>query len=285
MSFSNFHLLWAQKFICFCFRIHNIQYQKFPIYSCKLSTGGDELIIGGSARTFHTYNLLTGYKQETRLPKGVNNFKSFQLSPCGKYIAAIGEFGEVHLLHSVTKELLCTMKQEYQSTSIEFLVDSNKILSHSDDNEVTVFDLRTHRAEHRFEDEGCVNGTSLTVSPDGKFVATGSRQGYVNIYNYEDVFKSKRPKPKKAISNLATEITDLKFNPTTEMLAICSADAKNALKIVHLPSATVFSNFPSQGDVFGKPTVLAFSPASGFLAMGTVNGVVPLYRMRHYNTY
>lgn len=267
-------------------RIHSIKYQKYPIFSCKLNNDGDELIIGGLDPFYHTYNLLSGHKQSTRLPKGVKNLKSFQLSSCGKYMAVSGLLGEVHLLHALTKELLCTMKQEHQSTAINFSPDSNKLFSHSDDNEVTVFDLRTQRIEHRFVDEGCVNGTAMATSWNGKLVATGSRQGFVNIYNYDDVLASKFPKPEKTVSNLTTEITDLKFNSTTELLAICSADMNNAVKILHFPSATVFSNFPSQQDRnIGKATVSAFSPNGGFFSMGTIEGIVPLYRLRHYSNY
>lgn len=200
-------------------------------------------------------------------------------------MAVIGEFGEVHLLHALTKELLNTMKQEHQSTSICFSLDSKKLFSHSDDNEVAIFDLRSQRVEHRFVDDGCVNGTSLTISDNGKLIATGSRQGFVNIYNYEDVFAKNHPRPVKMISNLTTEITDLKFNSTSEMLAMCSADANNAMKIVHFPSATVFSNFPSRYDKIGNATTLAFSPASGFLGVGTIGGIAPLYRLRHYSNY
>ena len=231
------------------------------------------------------YNLLSGKKFSTRLPKGVSNMKTFEQSPCGKYLAVIGEYGEIHLLHSLTKELLCTLKQEYQSTSIHFSVDSKKLFSHSDDNEVTVFDLRRQRVEHRFIDDGCVNGTSLAISENGKLIATGSRQGFVNIYNYDDVLANKYPKPEKAISNLTTEIAELRFNPTTEMLAICSADMNNAVKIVQLPTATVFSNFPSQHEEMGKTTTMAFSPAGGYFATGTIGGESALYRLRHYNNY
>lgn len=211
--------------------------------------------------------------------------KTFELSACGKYMAVIGEFGEIHLLHSLTKELLITMKQEHQSTSLKFSNDSKKLFSHSDDNEVTIFDLRTQRVEHRFVDDGCVNGTSLAISENGILLATGSRQGYVNIYNYDDVFAKKYPTPQKAISNLTSEITDLKFNQTTEVLAICSADMKNAVKMVHFPSATVFSNFPSQHDNIGKITTMAFSPAGGYFGTGTVEGESSLYRLRHNSNY
>lgn len=154
-------------------KIHNVYYEKFIIHSCKLINNGTELLIGGQLRDFHTYNLMTGHKQRNKLPKGINHLKKFQISPCEKYIAVVGDFGEIHLLHSITKELLCSFKQEHQSTSLNFSTDSNEIFSHSDDNEVTIFDIRSQRVKHRFVDDGCVNGTSLALSPNGKFLATG----------------------------------------------------------------------------------------------------------------
>lgn len=266
-------------------KIHNILYDKFYIYACKLMNEGEELIVGGGLRDFHVYNLISGYKQRTKLPRGVKHLKNFEISPCEKYIAVVGDFGEVHLLHATTKELLTTMKQEYQSTSLAFSKDSNFLYSHSDDHEVTIFDLRTQRVKHKFSDDGCVNGTVLTLSANGQFLATGSRQGFVNIYNCEDVLGSKYPKPVSVFSNLTTEISDLKFNHTSELLAMCSVDTKNALKIAHVQSGSIFSNFPTHLDHIGQPTVLEFSPESGYLGVGTLESRVPLYRLRHFNNY
>lgn len=266
-------------------KIHNMKFEKFKIYCCRLNNDGAELILGGDESHYHTYDLLTGSKQRNRVAKTMTDLKLFQFSPCGKYIAAVGQFGEVHIMNSITKELICTMKQEYPCSSISFSADSSKLLCHSNDTEMSIFDLRMQRIVHRFVDEGCVNGTNVTVSPSGQLIACGSKQGVVNVYNYEDVFVNKRPKPQKTIFNLTTEITDIQFNPSSEMLAICSKEMKNAVKLVHFPSATVFSNFPSQQEQFGKPTVLAFSPAGGFFAVGNLKSNVPLYRIRHYNNY
>ncbi|KAG5682252.1 hypothetical protein PVAND_011616 [Polypedilum vanderplanki] len=266
-------------------KIHNLCYEKYFIHSCKLTNDGNELIIGGQLKDFHTYDLMSGNKQRIKLPRGVNHMKCFELSPCGKYIAIVGDFGEVHLLHAVTKELLFTFKQEFQSTSMSFSNNSYELYSHSDDNEITIFDIRTQRVKHRFVDEGCVNGTVLKLSSNGKFLATGSRQGFVNIYNSENIFSSKYPQPLKVLSNLNTEISDLKFNHTSELLAFCSTDETNALKLLHVESGSVYSNFPSHLDNIGKTNLVTFSPESGFLAVGTISSKVPLYRLNHYNNY
>ena len=40
-------------------------------------------------------------------------------------------------------------------------------------------------------------------------------------------------------------ISSMKMNKKSELLAIASRWKKNALKLIHLPSMTAFSNFPS----------------------------------------
>ena len=47
-------------------------------------------------------------------------------------------------------------------------------------------------------------------------------------------------KPEKTVMSLTTSITDLKFGPTSEVLAYCSKWKKNAIKMVHIESMTAF---------------------------------------------
>ena len=45
--------------------------------------------------------------------------------------------------------------------------------------------------------------------------------------------------------NLTTGITSLAHSPDGAMLALASKDAKNALRVAHLDSCTVFENWPT----------------------------------------
>jgi U3 small nucleolar RNA-associated protein 18 len=84
--------------------------------------------------------------------------------------------------------------------------------------------------------------------------------------------------------NLTTAITDIKFNPTSQILAICSKWKKNAVKLVHLPSYTVFQNFPgtAQG-VLRYPFSIDFSHKSEFMALGNDEGRAHLFRFSHFS--
>lgn len=266
-------------------KLHSITFENFPIKQCSLTNSGNQAIVGGSKKYFYTYDLLTGATQRIFLPKEITKLTQFQLSPCGNYLAVIGRFGEVHILSAVTKEKLFTMKQEHPCVALAFSNDSNQLFSHSSDAEVTVFDMRNRLVSHRFWDEGCVNGSEIAISPSGELLATGSRQGVVNIYDLRHSLTTSTPKPLKAVMNLTTAITSVKFNSTSEILAMSSNAVNDAVRMVHFPSGLVFNNFPGILSKLDRPSVLSFSPQSGYFAIGNLAKEVSLFRLKHYNNY
>lgn len=133
--------------------------------------------------------------------------------------------------------------------------------------------------------QGCLAGTSLALSPNGEYVACGSSSGIVNIYDNK-CFTTENPQPIKAMKNLHTSVTGLCFNSTSEILAYSSDAADNAVKLLHVPSLTTFSNFPG----FGNKTIrlarkMDFSPNSGYFLIGNHKGCALMYRLNHYSNY
>jgi len=57
---------------------------------------------------------------------------------------------------------------------------------------------------------------------------------------------------------------------------------KDAMRLLHLPSMTVFANWPTGRSPLHFVHSLAFSPNGGFLAIGNARGRVLLYRLHHY---
>ena len=76
-----------------------------------------------------------------------------------------------------------------------------------------VWDMTTRDCVHRFNDEGCIVGQTLAVSPDGQLFACGSDSGVVNIYD-DGCLQRERPHPVKSVMNLTTSISSLAFNHT-----------------------------------------------------------------------
>lgn len=126
------------------------------------------------------------------------------------------------------------------------------------------------------------------MAPGGRFVACGARSGVVNVYDRAGFLSSTNhaSKPAKILLNLTTSATVVKFNASSEVLAMASDEKVNGLRLVHFPSMTVFSNFPSSvQSVLARPQCLDFSPGSGYLAVGNNKGTALLYRLKHYGNY
>jgi len=172
------------------------------------------------------------------------------------------------------------------------------------DGVIYTWDLRTRRCLHRQADEGCVGAGALALSSDGRFLATGASSGVVNVY---DAARSgaglleprlpaggllatavARPAPPsaaaplRALMNLTTAVDSLAFSADGQMLAMASRMKKDALRLVHLPSCTVFSNWPTSRTPLHYVHALAFSPRGGYLAVGNAKGRALLYRLHHY---
>jgi U3 small nucleolar RNA-associated protein 18 len=82
--------------------------------------------------------------------------------------------------------------------------------------------------------------------------------------------------------NLTTAVDNLQFNATGEMLCMSSSREADALRMVHLPSATVFQNWPTSKTPLGHVWGTDFSGKGGYVAVGNDKGKCLLYRLNHY---
>ncbi|XP_004533784.1 U3 small nucleolar RNA-associated protein 18 homolog [Ceratitis capitata] len=266
-------------------KLHSMHFQKFPILCARLKPCGTKAIFGSSKRYYYVYDLLTAREMRYKLPKGVTAMRNFRISPCGRYMAVAGIFGNMHLFDACSQELIHSFKQNDAVSSICFTADSKNIICNSLSSKVNIFSLTKRRLAHSFVDDGCLNGSAMDLSLDQRLLATGSMEGVVNVYDFQKVQLSASPKPEKAFLNLRTSISDVKFNHTAEALAMTSVKVPAALKIAHFPSATVFANFPVMKGDIGKIGVVEFSPNSAYLALGSINKTVNLLRLKHYKYY
>ncbi|KAL6959841.1 hypothetical protein U1Q18_039991 [Sarracenia purpurea var. burkii] len=166
--------------------------------------------------------------------------------------------------------------------SLAFVNNGQHLLSSGGDGHVYHRDMRTRACFHKAVDEGCINGSALCTSPNRILFAVGSDNGIVNIYNREEFLGGKR-KPIKTIENLTTKVDFMKFNNDAQILAISSTMKKNSLKLIHVPSFSVFSNWPRPNQTLRYPRCLDFSPGEGFMALGNAAGKVLLYKLHHYH--
>lgn len=254
-----------------------------PIRKAAFLPDGSQVIISGRRKFFCAYDLVNAKEDKIGplVGRDENSLETFEISPDSRTIAFIGNEGYILLVSARTKELIGTLKMNGSVRCLAFADDGRLLISCGGDGHIYHWELRTRRCLHKGIDEGCIMGSSLGASPNGALFAAGSSSGIVNVYNQEDFLGGKR-KPLKTIENLTTEVDFVKFNHDAQILAICSSMQKNSLKLVHVPSFSVFSNWPRPRVILHHPRCLDFSPGGGFMAMGNAAGKVFLYKLHHY---
>jgi U3 small nucleolar RNA-associated protein 18 len=90
------------------------------------------------------------------------------------------------------------------------------------------------------------------------------------------------PTPVKALMHLTTPVDYLRFNHDSSLLLMASRRKKDALKLVHTASASVFANWPTSSTPLHYVSSVDFSPNSGYMAIGNDRGRVLLYRLTHF---
>ncbi|KGL78968.1 U3 small nucleolar RNA-associated protein 18, partial [Tinamus guttatus] len=263
-------------------KIQSIYLESFPIHKACFSADGEQVIATGTHhKMFYVYDMMGGSIIPVHQVRGMEErfVRDFEVSPDGSLMLLTGTSGYLHLLSMKTKELISTMKANGRCTASAFTPDSSKIYTYSKEGEVFIWDVKSRKCLHRFEDEGSLGGKCIAVSRNNQYVACGSSSGVVNLYTTDVCLREKNAKPVKAIMNLVTAATSVTFNPTTEILAVASKGTDEAVKLVHIPSYTVFSNFPMfRRKIIYLTQSMDFSPRSGFFSIANNKGRALLYR-------
>ncbi|XP_044037158.1 U3 small nucleolar RNA-associated protein 18 homolog isoform X2 [Siniperca chuatsi] len=270
-------------------KIQSILLERFPVHRAQFSRDGETVIATSlKNKMFYLYDMMEGRVTPVHTVRGLNEarVKEFSVCPEGGALLLTGTNGYLHLLTLKTKEVVRSMKMNGDVSGVAFSHDGSKVFANSEEGEVYVWDMRSSRCVNRFTDEGCVKGTSIAASPSGRYLACGSQSGVVNVYSQEACLNSANPKPLKAVMNLLTSATSLAFNPSSEILAVASRAEDEAVRLVHLPSFTVFSNFPvAKRKIVYRTSCLDFSPHSGFFSLANNKGHAPLFRLLHYKDF
>lgn len=150
------------------------------------------------------------------------------------------------------------------------------------------WDVKSRRCLDRFPNGDGTITSSLSASSNS--LAVGAESGVVNLYSEHEKQSAnsllgggRRKAPLKSIMNLHTSADFVRFNSDGQILAMSTQREKHGLKLLHVPSKTVFSNWPTAKTPLGYVWSMDFSPQSKFLAIGNDKGKCLLYKLNHYN--
>ena len=216
-----------------------------------------------------------------------SSLETFAASRALRCAAFLGRTGEIALVSTKTNRKVADLRANDRATCAAFAGEGEReLVATTARGEVTKWDLRMMRCVDRFVDEGNLKATAIAVSAPSAasssvpaYSAIGSESGVVNVY--VGGLRSDT-KPKRSVMNLTTKVDTLALDGSGSLLAMASSMKRDALRLVHLPTCTVFSNWPTFKTPLHYVHACAFSPGTGYLAVGNARGRCLLYRLPHF---
>lgn len=289
-------------------KVSGVHFESLPIRSLNFLNQGSEILLTGRRAHAYTMNVETSQVQQWPMmrntPYNVKTLEQCTTTQNAKYVCFASRDGLILVCDAKTKNYAFSLKMNGQLLSMHLSPDddSDTLMTTGVHGDVYIWSLRQRKCLHKFTDHATVKGTC--ISSRSGWTATGNDSGCVNLYNTQSLLsqleapvKSAQPvsllsqlrrtsaqalQPTKCIMNLTTQIDALTINHSGELLCMSSRFDSDALKLVHLPTQTVFANFPTQQTPLHYVSSHAFSPHSAWLTIGNDRGRVLLYRLQHY---
>ena len=265
--------------------IKTINTLDIPIFSVKFISN-DDIIITGRRKHYYLYNL-----EKQNLTRIEGNFalssnKINSLEKCfvgiDSNIYSFGDnYGNIYLYDINTKRFKYDIKISSSINSICF-DDKNYLYAVGDQSEIYIYDLRQYRnCLKKVNDYGNFYTNCMEISYDYNYIATGGKQGYVNLYSVSDLIKdlNEDVEPVKIYDNLTTSCDYVRFNKINSMLGMSSKWKKNALRFVNLENKNVFINFPSFREHMKYPFCFDFNCDNSLISIGNDEGKAFLFHI------
>ncbi|KAE8145385.1 WD40-repeat-containing domain protein [Aspergillus avenaceus] len=293
----------------------SLHIRRTPIHTSAFAPPtGNKIFASGRRRYFHIWDLDTGKVDKVNgtadRKEEQKSMERFKLSPCGRYVGLVGTSrkggGLINILDAGTAQWISQVRVDGQGGVADFAwwSDGEGMTVVSKNGEVSEWDGKMSRVVARWVDAGAVGTTVLALGGRSgrtqlggdRWVAIGSSSGVVNIYDRREWAAAyakqptstdktssaipRNPEPVRALDHLTTPVSNLVFSPDGQFFVMSSRWKRDALRIVHLPSCTVYRNWPTSNTPFGRISSVAISPTSEQLAVGNEQGRIRLWEIR-----
>ncbi|KAJ5605842.1 hypothetical protein N7510_008623 [Penicillium lagena] len=293
----------------------SLHIKRTPIHTSAFAPPtGNKIFASGRRRYFHIWDLDSGKVDKVNgsadRKEEQKSMERFKLSPCGRYVGLVGTSrkggGLINVLDAGTAQWIAQVRVDGRGGVADFAwwSDGEGLTVASKNGEVSEWDGRLRRVVARWQDAGAVGTTVLTLGGRSgrtqlggdRWVAIGSSSGIVNVYDRrewaaayaasakDDQQKQSgiplNPTPVRALDQLTTPISHLVFAPDGQMMVMASRWKRDALRLVHLPSCTVYRNWPTSNTPLGRISSVAISPNSEQLAVANEQGKIRMWEIR-----
>lgn len=283
----------------------SVHIRNTPLHtSAFLHPKGDKIFFSGRRRFFHTWDMPSGTIQKVTRVYGQKeeqkSMERFKFSPCGQYMALVGSAkkggGVINILDAATTQWIATARIDGKNGIADFAwwSDGKGLTIVGKGGDVGEWSIEAKSFISRWIDDG-FGPTVVTLggkngpAPLGgdRWIAIGSQSGIVNIYDRRAFVTAKnqinipeRPTPTKTFEQFTRPTSNLEISADGQILAFSTKWKKDALRLVHLPSCTVYKNWPTSQTPLGRITAVAFSPQSDMLAIANEQGKIRLFEIR-----
>lgn len=276
-----------------------------PLYtSAFLGPAGDKIFFSGRRHYFHTWDLETGNIAKVTRVYGQKDeqktMERFKLSPCGRYMGLVASSkkggGIVNVLDANTTQWIAAARIEGRNGVADFAWwrDGEGMTIAGKGGEVGEWSIQSRSFVALWHDHGAVGTSVLTLGGKtgqkelggDRWVIIGSSSGIVNIYDRQPWVEKgvvkipERPEPRRVLEQLTTPTSCLEISPDGQLLVISSKWKRDALRLIHLPSCTVYRNWPTVQTPLGRVTSVAFNAGSDLLAIGNEQGKIKMWEIR-----
>lgn len=296
-------------------RLTSVQIKQVDVRQAEfLYPKGDKVVFGGRRKYFHSWDLPSGVVDKVTQVLGHRlehkTMERFKLSPCGRYMGIIASTkkggGIINVVSVGSMQWIAAARLASRNGIADFAWWSTgegmTILGK--DGQVGEYSMESKRFLGIWHDDGCVGGIVIALGGhqgpielgDDRWVAVGSNSGITNIYDRSELLATpqknatadeeasiikERPTPTRTFEQLITPITTISFSLDGQLMAFASQHKKDALRLVHLPSCTVYRNWPTEQTPLGRITAVAFNRESNVLAVGNQSGKIRLWDIRN----
>lgn len=270
-------------------KVHGLHFEEMPIMCASFLGDSGSVVMSGRRPFFYVYDAASGNVERYHAADfgcRERSLENFTVSPDGRVIAFMGNDGYIILLDGMSRRWIGDLKMNGSVRAITFSSDGEYIITSGSDGDVYKWNLKSRRCVERFHNEDGTITSSLAASRD--MLAVGAESGVVNLYDdrrsasFPRSMSMMERNPIKSVMNLSTSADLVKFNGDGQILAMSTQREKNGLKLLHVPTATVFSNWPTSKTPLDYVWSLDFSPGSKYLCAGTDHGKCLLYQLKHF---